>query len=187
MPWLAQKLLSFDALSKLGLRRRASPAKKRLGATEASEIFRSSGRMAILVLFVDSDDTFFEGVSNELRLSGISPDLAVTGEEALHFLQLHDLDVVVLDAAMRWRGSGTLLEQIKWVSPLTEVIVSVTHDCTDLAIEAMKRGAYDRVVKPMEISELVVKIVNAKKRKTEQEVKIERASMERMVMLRERW
>jgi DNA-binding NtrC family response regulator len=143
--------------------------------------------MTIRVLFVDADKSAFDGVSDELHLSGISTYLAVTGEEALHFLQLHDLDVVVLDAAMRWRASGTLLERIKWVSPLTEVIVSVTRDCTDLAIEAMKRGAYDCIVKPMEISELVVKIVNAKKRKTEQEVKIERASMERMVMLRERW
>lgn len=143
--------------------------------------------MAIRVLFVDADKGLFEAVSNELRLSGISPDLAVTGEDALRLLQLHDLDVVVLDAAMRWRESGTLLERIKWVSPLTEVIVSVTHDCTDLAIEAMKRGAYDHIVEPMEISELVAKIVNAKKRKTEQEVKIERAYMERKVMLRERW
>jgi DNA-binding NtrC family response regulator len=143
--------------------------------------------MTIRALFVDADKSEFDGVSDELHLSGISPDIAVTGEEALHFLQLHDLDVVVLDAAMRWRASGTLLERIKWVSPLTEVIVSVTHDCTDLAIEAMKRGAYDHIVKPMEISELVAKIVNAKKRKTEQDVKIERASMERMVMLRERW
>jgi hypothetical protein len=42
-------------------------------------------------------------------------------------------------------------------------------------------------LEPVETSELVAKIVNAKKRKTEQEVKIERAYMERKVMLRERW
>jgi DNA-binding NtrC family response regulator len=143
--------------------------------------------MVIRVLFIDADNGMFEGVSNELRLSGISQDLAVTGEEALHFLQLHDLDVLVLDAAMRWGDSGTLLERIKWVSPLTEVIVSVTHDCADLAIEAMKRGAYDYIVKPMEISELLEKILNAKKRKTEQVAKILRASMERTVMLGEGW
>jgi DNA-binding NtrC family response regulator len=141
--------------------------------------------MAIRVLFVHADNNAFDVVAKLLRLSGISPDQAVTGEEALNLLQLHDLDVVVLDAAMQWRGARAHLERIKWASPLTEVIVSVTHDCTDLGIEAMKRGAYDHIVKPMEISDLVAKIVNAKKRKSEQVVKIERAHMERKVMLRE--
>jgi PleD family two-component response regulator len=105
MPWSAQKLLCLDALSKLGIRGRASPGKERLGAREASETFPTRGTNGHPVLFVDADNRLFEAVSNELRFSGISPDLAVTGEEALHFLRLHDLDVVVLDAAMRWSVS----------------------------------------------------------------------------------
>ena len=61
--------------------------------------------MAVRVLFVDADNRLFEGVSSELRLSGMNPDLTVTAEEALHFLQFHDLDVVVLYPAMRWSVS----------------------------------------------------------------------------------
>jgi DNA-binding NtrC family response regulator len=94
--------------------------------------------MAIRALFVDTDDSAFDAVSNELRLSGIRPDLAVTEEEALHLLKLHNLDVVVLWAAVRLRGGCAFLDRIKWVNPLTEVIISVSLNRTDLAIEAMK-------------------------------------------------
>jgi DNA-binding NtrC family response regulator len=143
--------------------------------------------MAIRVLFVDDDNSVFDRISHELRLSEIAPYLAVTADEALELVQLHNLDVVIMDAPREWNDSATLLEQIKGVSPLTEVIVRVSHDCTDLAIEAMKRGAYDYLADCAETSELLAKITRAKLRKTEQEVRIQQASMDRIVIFRERW
>lgn len=142
--------------------------------------------MAIRVLFVDTDARPSEKICNELRRSGMDPSHVATAGEALQFLLLHEPDVMVLDAGMPWQGSGMMLESVKSASPLVEVIVSVTHDRRDLAVEAMHRGACDHIVKPMMISELVAKIRNAGKLKAAQEMKIERASLERMVMLTER-
>lgn len=142
--------------------------------------------MAIRVLFVDTDARRTEKICNELRHSGMDPSYVATAGEALQFLQVHEPDVMVLDAGMPWLGSGTILESVKSASPLVEVIVSVTHDRRDLAVEAMHLGACDHIVKPMRISELVAKIRNAGKLKAAQEMKIERASLERMVMLTER-
>jgi DNA-binding NtrC family response regulator len=143
--------------------------------------------MTIRVLFVDAEDSVLDRVSHELRHSEIIAYYAVTAEEAFRLVQRHDLDVVIMHAPREWNDSATLLEQIKGVSPLTEVIVRVSHDCTDLAIKAMKRGAYDYLADCAETSELLAKISRAKLRKTEQEVRIERASMDWKIMFSERW
>ena len=70
------------------------------------------------------------------------------------------------------------LKEIKTVSPLVEVIMLTGHATIELAIDAMKLGAHDFLMKPVEIEELALKIQEAAEKKQQQEEKIQKAYRE---------
>jgi DNA-binding NtrC family response regulator len=82
------------------------------------------------------------------------------------------VDVVVLDVKMPGMDGLEVLKAIKKDHPLIEVIMLTGHASVEAAIEGMELGAFDYLMKPMDIDELLYKVQDAHKKKTLHEEKI---------------
>lgn len=106
------------------------------------------------VLIVD-DDKFFRVVMTKL-LTGHGYDItpAESGEEALRILQTQKFDLMISDVNMTPMDGITLLQQVHESYADMGIIMLTGHDSIDVALEAMKKGAFDFLVKPFQLDEL---------------------------------
>ncbi|RME74986.1 MAG: sigma-54-dependent Fis family transcriptional regulator [Planctomycetota bacterium] len=118
------------------------------------------------VLVVDDEAPLRRLLLRNLARGGMVLRGAASGEEALDWLQRERFDVAVIDIAMPGMGGMRLLERLQRDWPEIEVIMITGHGTVETAIEAMKRGVYDYVQKPLKMSELAVLIRNAAERRT---------------------
>lgn len=125
------------------------------------------------VLFVDDEEDYLTTLLKRMRKRGIEASGAATGEEALDHLTGHPVDVVVLDVRMPGMSGIETLRKIKEMAPLTEVIMLTGHASLEVAREGMELGAFDYLMKPVGIDELLYKLEDAYKKKTIQETKID--------------
>ena len=131
---------------------------------------------APLIMLVDDEVPFVETMVKRLTVRNIETITAFSGEECLEKLKANKtLDVIILDVKMPGMDGIETLKEIKTASPLIEVIMLTGHASIELAIDGMKLGAYDFLMKPCEIEELVSKVTEAAKKKREHEEKIEEA------------
>ena len=140
--------------------------------------------MKVKVLLVDDEKQFVETLALRLEARDFAVATAFNGDQALDYLKGKDVDVVVLDVLMPGLSGIDTLREMKKIRPLTEVIMLTGHATVETAIEGMKLGAFDYLMKPTEIEELVEKITKAHGRKTEQEERIQKATIERITQTR---
>jgi DNA-binding NtrC family response regulator len=124
------------------------------------------------VLIVDDETDFVETVAKRLRRRKLSVTTAASGEEALNHLEQHAVDVVILDVKMPGMSGIQALREIKRRHPLVEVIMLTGHASVEVAIEGMELGAFDYLMKPLKLDELLYKIQDAHGKKSLQEAKI---------------
>lgn len=129
------------------------------------------------VLIVDDEKDFVEMFSLRLEARGEKVSTAFSGREALEVLKSRPIDVVILDIRMPGMDGIDTLKQIKAVYPLVEVILLTGHGSTETAVEGLKLGAFDYLMKPADLEEITVKLKNALKRKDEQEERIRQAEV----------
>ena len=142
--------------------------------------------MKIRVLLVDDEQEFVEVLAERLEVRDIVVTKAFSGDEALAGIKEKPVDVVILDVAMPGKDGVATLKEIKQFNPIIEVIMLTGNATVDSAVEGMRFGAYDYLMKPTETKDLLEKIVKAYKRKTEQEERIRQAEIER-IMQRRGW
>jgi two-component system response regulator CpxR len=140
--------------------------------------------MKIKVLLVDDEEQFVDVLAQRLEGRGFQVNTAFNGDDALAYVEEHDVDVVILDVLMPGRNGVDTLQEIKRVRPITEVIMLTGHATVETAIQGMKLGAYDYLMKPTDTAELVDKITKAQARKKEQEDRIRQAEVERLIKTR---
>jgi DNA-binding NtrC family response regulator len=121
---------------------------------------------------VDDEVEFVETLVKRLRKRKVNTAAVGSGEEALQVLKQTPVDVVVLDVKMPGMDGIETLREIKKISPLVEVIMLTGHANMEVAIEGMELGAFDYLMKPMDIDELLYKLQDAYKKKWLQEGKI---------------
>jgi DNA-binding NtrC family response regulator len=126
------------------------------------------------VLLVDDERDFLEVLIRRLGKRDVDVHGVSSGEEALQYLQAKPIDVAVLDVRMPGMDGLTALRKIKKLDPLIEVIMLTGHASLEVALEGMRAGAFDYLMKPAEIDELLYKIQDAHRAKTIQEEKIAR-------------
>lgn len=124
------------------------------------------------ILLVDDELEFLETLSKRLRKRQVKVDTATSGEEALAFLAGKTADVVVLDVKMPGMGGMAALREIKKAHPLVEVILLTGHADMESAVQGMEMGAFDYLMKPMDIDQLLYKVQDAARKKSYQEQKI---------------
>lgn len=87
-----------------------------------------------------------------------------SGVAALDLLSEQDFDVVILDVMMPAMDGIETLKRIKDQKPFTEVIMLTGHGSVESGIQGMRHGAFDYIMKPAEIDDLLVKIREAYER-----------------------
>ena len=132
-------------------------------------------QIPIRVLIVDDEVDFVEMLSLRLEEAGEKVVPAYSGRECLEILKKLQIDVVILDIKMPGMDGIQTLREIKKNFPLVEVVMLTGHGTTETAVEGMKLGAFDYLLKPTEFHELLDKLENARKRKDEQEERIRKA------------
>ncbi|MBN1345725.1 MAG: response regulator [Phycisphaerae bacterium] len=117
--------------------------------------------MDVRVLIVEDDPTEREPLAKSLRRPGVRIDAAPDGAAAVSEVERTDYDVVLLDARMPDPDGLETFNQIRQVRPLTEVIFLTGHACIDTAVECMKRGAFDYLLRPVDVEHLSSRIESA--------------------------
>jgi DNA-binding NtrC family response regulator len=138
----------------------------------------------IRVLLVDDEEEFVETLGERLEVRGFDVTTASSGAEALERIQEREIDLVVLDVQMPGLDGVEALRQIRQLKPLIEVIMLTGHATVQTAIDGMKLGAFDFLLKPTETEELVEKIRRAYSRKAEQDRRIQEAEISEIVKRR---
>jgi DNA-binding NtrC family response regulator len=125
-------------------------------------------------LLVDDEEDFTDTLVSRLKKRQIAVEGVYGGRQALAHLETHPVDVVVLDVRMPDMDGIETLKEIKARYPLIEVLMLTGHANMEVAIEGMQLGAFDYLMKPIEIDQLLYKIQDAYQKKSIQDMKIER-------------
>lgn len=131
------------------------------------------------VLVVDDEQEFRDLTVKRLEKRGLKVLGAESGKQALEVLEHSHTDVVLLDVKMPGMDGIETLRQIRILKPLVEVVLLTGHASVDSGIEGMKLGAFDYLMKPIELEPLIEKLADAFERKRLQQEKIEQAQMKR--------
>jgi DNA-binding NtrC family response regulator len=125
------------------------------------------------VLLVDDESEFIETFSERLALRNLEIKKAFSGKEALEVLAVNqDTEIVILDVKMPGMDGIETLAEIKKNYPLMEVIMLSGHADVESAIDGMKQGAFDYLMKPCDMDQIVAKVTEAAAKKRQHEEKI---------------
>ncbi len=117
------------------------------------------------VLLVDDEQDFLETMSNRLEMRGLKVSAVTSGEQAISEAKQQDYDAIVVDLSMPGIDGLETLKRIKADNPNAEIIMLTGHGSIQSGVEAMKLGAGDFLQKPVELSQLLDKIGEAKSKK----------------------
>lgn len=117
------------------------------------------------VLLVDDEEDFLKTLAERLESRGLKVTTATSGENALTSVEGQEYDLIVLDLAMPGIDGLETLKRIKAKQPEAEIIMLSGQGSIKTSIEAMKLGAEDFIEKPVNISELLDKISEAKEKR----------------------
>jgi DNA-binding NtrC family response regulator len=127
------------------------------------------------ILVVDDEKDFARMLAERLQLKGYTADACFSGIEALEMLKKIGYDVVILDVIMPEPDGIATLRQIKKYNPIIEVIMLSGQATLEVAVEGLKKGAFEYLKKPCDNQIMITKINEALKRKQDQEERIRMA------------
>jgi len=134
------------------------------------------------ILIVDDDAALLEALPQALRLrmNGITIDTSDTAVDALERLREVDYDAIVTDIKMPGMDGLALLREIQHLRPATPTLLITGHGEHDLAVQALRGGAYDFVAKPIDRDYFVASLWRAiQVRRLDREVERQRLALER--------
>jgi DNA-binding NtrC family response regulator len=107
------------------------------------------------VLIVDDEQELVSALVERLALRGVSAEGVTAGDVALERIVQRSFDVVVLDVKMPGLGGIDLLQRIKEDQPAIQVVLLTGHSSAQDAERGMSLGAFEYLVKPVKIEDLV--------------------------------
>jgi DNA-binding NtrC family response regulator len=137
--------------------------------------------MKIRILIVDDEIEFTDALAQRLELRDFNVSVAYYGESALELVKANTYDVVVLDVKMPGLSGTETLKKIKEIAPLIQVVMLTGNVTVEDAIEGMKLGAHDFLMKPAATDELIKKINEAYEIKKGQEQRIHKAEVDNIL------
>jgi len=121
----------------------------------------------IKLLIIDDEAEFAATLCRRLRLRNIDAVDAHSGKEGLVLLQELHPNIIILDLKMHDMSGLDVLEKIKASDASIEVIMLTGHGSIRAGIEAGEKGAFDYMIKPVDLPDLLLKIDDAVKKQTE--------------------
>ena len=110
------------------------------------------------ILVVDDEDIIRESLSYVLKKEGYDVDEAENGKVAYNMLLEKSYDLVITDLEMPGMKGSELIEQVKKLNLQTIIVIITAFGSLDTAISALRNGASDYLLKPVEFDELIIKI-----------------------------
>ena len=133
------------------------------------------------LLLVDDEEQFLSTTKKLLEKRGIQTDTCTNGFDALDLLEQCRIDVVILDVKMPGLDGVETLRKIKRKYPLIEVIMLTGHASVESAVQGLKLGAFDYLMKPATVEEIMAKVQEAFDKKRAKEDQIRNVKIERMI------
>lgn len=124
------------------------------------------------MMLVDDEERFLSTTKKLLSKKGIEALTATNGAEALEKLRTQNIHVVILDVKMPGLDGISTLKEIKRQFPMVEVIMLTGHATVESAVDGLKSGAADYLMKPIDIGEVIEKAGEAFKKRQRMEGKI---------------
>jgi DNA-binding NtrC family response regulator len=128
------------------------------------------------VLLVDDEKELVDVMKERLDLAGYTVTGCYDAEQALKEVQAEEYDVAIIDLVMQKTDGITAMHRIKLIQPLMECIVLSGQGTLQMAVEAMKQGAFDFLEKPSDHKIVTQKIDEAYARKHEHDKRIFKAT-----------
>lgn len=119
----------------------------------------------IKLLFVDDEEEFLHAIVKVLRKRELKVVGVESGIKAIETLEKEPFDVVVLDFRMPGMDGLQTLKEIKRRWPMVEVIMLTAYGSVEMGIQGMQLGAFDYIMKPPDLDDLIDKIAQAYERK----------------------
>jgi PAS domain S-box-containing protein len=138
--------------------------------------------MSTRILLVDDDKALLDALPEalQLRMNGIEIDTSETALDALERIRDTDYDAIVSDIKMPGMDGLALLHEIRELRPTTPTLMITGHGERDLAVQALRGGAYDFVQKPIDRDYFVASLERAiQLRRLDREVEQQRLALER--------
>lgn len=110
------------------------------------------------VLLIDDEKEFVTTLAERLQLRGLHPVTATDGETGLNLIMTESFDAVVLDVMMPELSGLEVLERVKNFDSRIPVIILTGHGRPEDGPRGMQLGAFDYLIKPFDIDELIQKI-----------------------------
>jgi len=110
------------------------------------------------ILIIDNEYRMCNVLKAALEDEGYSVEIALDGDQGLQVFRQRRFEVVITDLKMPGKDGIQVLEEVKRLSPPTEVILMTAYATAQTAVEAMRKGAYDYLIKPFDFDELKLKI-----------------------------
>jgi DNA-binding NtrC family response regulator len=133
------------------------------------------------ILIVDDEERFRKTLAKRLGERELEVMTVGSGMEALDEIQRRLYDVIILDIKMPGISGIEALGEIKKINPGLEVILLTGHGSMDSAIDGMRKGAYDYLLKPCDIDLLVEKILGAYEIKAKRDERLRQAEIRRLI------
>jgi DNA-binding NtrC family response regulator len=133
------------------------------------------------MMLVDDEERFLATTQKLLAKKGYDVVTASGGVEALEKIRVHNIHVVILDVKMPGMDGNATLKEIKRLFPLVEVIMLTGHATMESAIDGLKSGAIDYLMKPTDINEIILKAEEAFEKRAGLEEKIRVARMRKLM------
>ena len=118
-------------------------------------------KKSIKILLIDDEEEFANTLAERLELRGYQTRTAVCGEDGLNLLAGEAFDIAVLDLMMPGMSGLDTLRRIKTDKPDMPVVLLTGHGSTREGMEGMRLGAFDYLMKPLDIKDLTLKILSA--------------------------
>ena len=129
------------------------------------------------ILLVDDEERFLSTTQKLLNKKGYDVSTANSGNKALELLDQKTIHVVILDVKMPGMDGIETLKAMKKLHPMVEVIMLTGHATVEAAIQGLKSGASDYLMKPADIDDLVNRAEDAYSRRQQLEEKIRMIQM----------
>lgn len=114
--------------------------------------------MSFRILIADDEKAIRESIKTVLEEEGYSTVAAADGKEALEILKSQNIDIVITDIKMPVIDGIELLDKGSKISPDTFFIIMTAYASVHTAIEALRNGAFDYLIKPVEFDDILIRL-----------------------------
>ena len=117
--------------------------------------------MTVKILVVDDEKAARKSLADILRLEGYDVSTVEDGPSALKLLKEQAIDLILLDIRMPGMDGSEVMQQATEISPDTQIIMLTAHGSMESAIESLRYGAHDYLIKPSSPQEILSSVAGA--------------------------